>query len=436
VLAFDFFFVPPRLTLVVSNSEYLLTFLALLVVSLVISNLAVRVREQAESAQRREAQTAELYALSRDLAVAVDLDGIMQAVLTHISQTFGREVVVLLPDASRSTVKPRALSLDFTLSENELAVATWAFQHSQPAGRGTDTLPAASVHYLPLTTARGVVGVLGVKPSDPNHRLSPDQRRLLGAFASQAALAIERAQLAEQARQAQLLQATEKLQTALLNSISHDLRTPLVSITGALSSLQEDDVELDEATRRSLVENAREEAERLNRLVGNLLSMTRIESGALRVVFEPSDIQDVIGVALEQVSDRLPDSRVVVHVPDNLPLVLVDFVLIVQVLVNLLDNAIKYSAADTPIEIAAQPAAAFLEVEVRDRGMGIPRDDLRRVFDKFYRVQRPENVSGTGLGLSICKGIVEAHGGFIVAENRPGGGTIITFALPLQEIAK
>jgi two-component system sensor histidine kinase KdpD len=333
-------------------------------------------------------------------------------------------------------VKPRALSPGFTLNENELAVATWAFQHSQPAGRGTDTLPAAGVHYLPLTTARGVVGVLGVKPSDPNHRLSPDQRRLLGAFASQAALAIERAQLAEQARQTEVLQATEKLQTALLNSISHDLRTPLVSITGALSSLQEDDVELDDATRRSLVENAREEAERLNRLVGNLLSMTRIESGALRAVFEPSDIQDVIGVALEQVSDRLPDSRVVAQVSNDLPLVLVDFVLIVQVLVNLLDNAIKYSAADAPIEIAAHAAVAFLEVEVRDRGMGIPRDDLRRVFDKFYRVQRPESVSGTGLGLSICKGIVEAHGGFIVAENRPGGGTIITFALPLQETAK
>jgi two-component system sensor histidine kinase KdpD len=356
VAAFDYFFVPPKLTLSVSDSEYLLTFTGLLVVSLVISNLAVRVREQAESAERREAQTAELYALSRDLAVAVDLDGIMQAVLTHISQTFGREVVVLLPEGG--TVKLRALSPGFTLSENELAVATWAFQHGQPAGRGTDTLPAASVHYLPLKTARGVVGVLGVKPSDPNNRLSPDQRRLLGAFASQAALAIERAQLAEQARQAEVLQATEKLQTALLNSISHDLRTPLVSITGALSSLQEDDIELDEATRRSLVENAREEAERLNRLVSNLLSMSRIESGALRVVFEPADIQDVIGVALEQVRDRLQDSRVVVHIPDELPLVLVDFVLVVQVLVNLLDNAIKYSTADAPIEIAAHPAGA------------------------------------------------------------------------------
>ncbi len=436
VAAFDYFFVPPELTMGVSDSEYLLTFIGLLVVSLVISNLAVRVREQAQAAEHRAAQTAELYALSRDLAVAVDLDTLMQAVLTHVSQTFSREVAILLPDASPDTVTPHALSPGFELNENELAVAAWAFQHGQPAGRGTDTLPAARVHYLPLKTARGVVGVLGVKPSDPNSRLSPDQFHLLEAFASQAALAVERTQLAEQARQAQVLQATEKLQTALLNSISHDLRTPLVSITGALSSLQEDDIELNEATRHSLVENAREEAERLNRLVGNLLDMTRIESGALRAVFELADIQDVTGVALKQVSDRLQDSRVVVQVPDELPLVLVDFVLIVQVLVNLLDNAIKYSAADAPIEIAAYPAGAFMEVEVRDRGVGIPRQDLKRVFDKFYRVQRPESVTGTGLGLSICKGIVEAHGGFIVAENRPGGGTIITFALPLQVTAK
>ena len=430
VLAFDFFFVPPRLTLVVSNSEYLLTFLALLVVSLVISNLAVRVREQAESAQRREAQTAELYALSRDLAVAVDLDGIMQAVLTHISQTFGREVVVLLPEGG--TVKPRALSPGFALSENELAVATWAFQHSQPAGRGTDTLPAAGVHYLPLKTARGVVGVLGVKPSDPDNRLSPDQRRLLDAFASQAALAIERAQLAEQARQAEVLQATEKLQTALLNSISHDLRTPLVSITGALSSLQEDDVELDDATRRSLVENAREEAERLNRLVGNLLDMTRIEAGALKVASEPCDVQDVIGAALERLGDRLRSRPLTVDVPPDLPLVPMDFVLTAQVLVNLLDNAFKYSPANAQIEVRARVEGPEAHIEIADRGVGIPPADLERVFDKFYRVQQRGQVTGTGLGLSICKGIVEAHGGRIWAENRTGGGARITFALPLR----
>jgi two-component system sensor histidine kinase KdpD len=432
VLAFDYFFVPPELTLAVSDTEYLLTFVGLLVVSLVISNLAVRVREQAEVALHRQTQTAELYALSRDLAVAIGQDAIMQAILTHVSQTFSREVVVLLPDASRDAVKPGTLSPGFELNENELAVAAWAFQHGQPAGRGTDTLPAASVHYLPLKTARGVVGVLGVKPSDPNSRLSPDQLHLLETFASQAALAIERAQLAEQARQAEVLQATEKLQTALLNSISHDLRTPLVSITGALSSLQEDDVELDEATRRSLVENAREEAERLNRLVGNLLDMTRIEAGALKVVCEPCDVQDVIGAALESLDGWLCSRPLTVDVPSDLPLVLMDFVLMVQVLVNLLDNALKYSPPGTPIEVRAHVDGAEAHIQVADRGVGIPPDDLERVFDKFYRVQQPGQVTGTGLGLSICKGIVEAHGGRIWAHNRDGGGTVVAVALPLH----
>jgi two-component system sensor histidine kinase KdpD len=249
-------------------------------------------------------------------------------------------------------------------------------------------------------------------------------------YASQAAVAIERAQLVEQTRQTQVLQATEKLQTALLNSISHDLRTPLVSITGVLSSLQDDGV-LDEAARRNLIDTARGEAERLNRLVGNLLDMTRLEAGALRMKQEPCDLQDVIGSALERLSERVADRPVTLHSDPDLPLIPMDFVLIVQVLANVLDNAIKYSPPAAPIEITASYVGAFAEIAVADRGVGIPHDDLARVFDKFYRVQNPNNAGGTGLGLSICKGIVEAHGGFIVAENRTGGGTIVTIGLPL-----
>jgi two-component system sensor histidine kinase KdpD len=268
---------------------------------------------------------------------------------------------------------------------------------------------------------------------DGGTTLSTEQQRLLDAFASQTALAIERANLDEQARQTELLQATEKLQTALLNSISHDLRTPLVSITGALSSLEEDNAHLDEETRLGLVRNARAEAERLNRLVGNLLDMTKLEAGALRLRLEPSDLQDVVGAALEQLSNRLGKRQIILNIPDDLPLVSLDFVTITQVLVNLLDNALKYSPASTAIEVGAQVASGHLEVTVADRGVGIPTDDLARIFDKFYRVQHPGSVSGTGLGLSICKGLIEAHGGFIGAENRPGGGTVITFGLPLDK---
>ncbi len=432
VLAFDFFFVPPPLTLAVADSEYLLTFAALLVAGLVISTLAVRVREQAEAAERRAMQTAGLYALSRDLAAALDLDSIMESVLIHVRQTFGPEAAILLPEDSQGAINPRALSPGLELNRDELAVAAWAFEHGHPAGWGTDTLQAACARYIPLRTARGVVGVLAVKPVEPKTRLTTDQSRLLDAFASQAALAIERTKLADRAREAEVAQVTEKLQAALLHSISHDLRTPLVSITGALSALQEDDAQWDRAARRSLVENACEEAERLNQLVGNLLDMTRIEAGALRVAREPGDVQDVIGAALEVLDDRLSGRPLTVDVPPDMPLVPMDVVLMVQVLVNLLDNALKYSSSGTPIEIKTHVEGTEARIQVTDRGMGIPSDDLTRVFDKFYRVQRPGQVGGTGLGLSICKGFVEAQGGRIWAQNREGGGTVMAISLPLN----
>jgi len=432
VAAFDYFFVPPHLTLAVSDTEYLLTFFGLLGVGLVISQLTAQIREQAEAVKHREIQTVALYELGRDLTVAANLEDVTQAAISHIGQTFSREVAVFLPE--NNSPKLYATSPGLTISDNDLAVATWTFEHGQPAGRGTDTLPEASMRYQPLKTMRDVVGVLGVKPIDPNRVLTRDQLRTLDAFANQIALAIERARLAEQARQAEMLEITEKLQTALLNSISHDLRTPLVSITGALSSLANDQLFLDESARRSLIETASEEAERLNRLVGNLLDMTRLESGAMHIKRAACDLQDLIGSSLEEASSRLGNRAVKVDVPDDLPLVQMDFVLIERVLVNVIDNALKYSAPETPIEIMATKAGAFIEIMVADRGVGIPPQDLIRIFDKFYRVQQPDNVSGTGLGLAICKGIVDAHGGFISAENRPGGGTIITIALPVEAL--
>jgi two-component system sensor histidine kinase KdpD len=430
VAAFDYFFVPPFLTLAVSDTEYLLTFLGLLAVGLVISQLTALVREQAEAAKQREIQTVAVYELGRDLTETSGMEAVTKTAIAHISQTFGREVAIFLPVAD--VLEVFAASPGLSVTEDDRAVATWAFEHGQPAGRGTDTLPEASMRYQPLKTMRGGVGVLGVKPISPVRFLTRDQIRTLSAFTNQIALAIERARLAEQTRQTEMLEITDKLQNALLNSISHDLRTPLVSITGALSSLTNDQVTLDETARRSLIETASEEADRLNRLVGNLLDMTRLESGAMHVKRDACDLQDLIGTSLEEVGARLGDRSVTVDVPDDLPLVSMDFVLIERVLVNVIDNGLKYSQPVSPIEIRAHMAGAFVEITVADRGVGIPAEDLTRIFDKFYRVQRPDNVNGTGLGLAISKGIVDAHGGFISAENRPGGGTIITIALPVE----
>jgi two-component system sensor histidine kinase KdpD len=242
--------------------------------------------------------------------------------------------------------------------------------------------------------------------------------------------AMERAQLLEQAREAELLRATEKLQSALLNSISHDLRTPLASITGAVSTLRDPEVQLDDATRTELIGDIAAEADRLNRLVGNLLDMTRVEAGALRVTREPGDMAEVIGAALEQRAVPLKERPVALHVPRDLPPVPMSEPLIVQVMVNLLDNALKYSAAGTPIEVSAASEDGVLAVEVADRGVGFPEGDERRIFDKFYRVQQPGRVRGTGLGLAIAKGIVEAHNGEIAAMHRSGGGSVFRFTLP------
>ena len=413
-----------------SDTQYVITFAVLFVISLIISSLTARVREQAESAISREAQTSALYNLGRDLTSTTDLKQVTEIITLHLSQAFDRDVAIFLPENKQ--LLTFASSPNYEPDENELAVAAWAFEHDEPAGRGTDTLPAASLRCLPLKTANNIIGVLGIRPKDSGSFLTPEQRQTLSAFANQAALAIERASLVEQARQAELLQATEKLQTALLNSISHDLRTPLVAITGALTSLDEQDESLNDEYRRSLVGTAREEADRLNRLVGNLLSMTRIESGAIKLHREPGDIQDVIGTALEQLGSRVAEHEIKVSVPDDFPLVPIDFTLVVQVVVNLLDNAVKYSPKDSTIEVSASLLDDKARLQIADRGVGIPPEDLPRVFDKFYRVQRPESVSGTGLGLSISKGIVEAHHGSIYARNRDGGGTIVSVELPLN----
>ncbi len=434
VLAFDFFHIPPYLSFDVSDTQYFLVFVVLAATGIVVSYLTSRVRRQTELAHRRELETATLYALSRNLAATIGLEATIHAIVTSAKETFKRDAVIFLPDPQhKETLKSHSESPNLTIHENEVAAAIWSFQHQKTVGQGTDTLPSAQARFLPLKAGGGPVGVLALLESEAMGQLTMEQTRLLEAFADLAAVAIERTKLAEEARNAQVLEATERLQAALLNSISHDLHTPLVSIIGVLSSLQEEGMGLNDGARKNLVQVARDEAERLNHLIANLLDVSRIEAGAIRISRQPSDVQDLVGATLEQLGSRSAIRPIKIDIPAELPFVSVDSGLVVLALVNILDNALKYSPPDSPIDISARRVAQEVEIAVADRGVGIPREDLQRVFDKFYRVHHPDNVTGTGLGLSISKGIVEAHGGRIVAENRAGGGTVIRLTLPVAE---
>jgi two-component system sensor histidine kinase KdpD len=454
VLAFDYFFVPPRLTFAVSDTEYLLTFLGLFIVGVVISGLAVRSREQAEAARTHETETSSLYAFSRDLAAAITLDEIVSIIVMHLGENFSRQIVVLLPENGKLELsgytpetphnenERRAFSsafmhavdstLPLQLDESERAVAVWAYEHGKSAGRDTDTLPAAKVRYLPLKTSRGVVGVLGVQPHDTTKHLTTEQRLLMESFANQAALAIERVRLADEAQQARLQIETEQLRNSLLSSVSHDLRTPLATITGAASSLMDDEAELEPATRHEMAQAIYEEANRLNRLLRNLLDMTRLESGALQVNRESQPLEEVIGAALSRLEEALADRVVNIQLPDDLPFVPIDSVLIEQVFINLLENALKYTPPDRPIDLSASTDGTVVILAVADHGPGLPVGDEQRIFEKFYRARAAQNGSGVGLGLTICRGIIEAHGGRIWAENRSGGGAVFRFTLPIK----
>jgi two-component system, OmpR family, sensor histidine kinase KdpD len=438
VMAFDFFFVDPRFSFSVKDTQYLLTFAGLFIVGMIISSSAALLRDQVDALRRRGQQSQALNNMSRELTASVTLGQVLETVIRNVSDMFHCETVILLPENGHLAVKASTPGLSIT--ESELAVADWAFKNGKEAGGGTTTLPAAAIRCAPLITAKetvGVLGSLGNKLQDPQNFFSGDQRELLEGVVNLAAIAIERASLAEKAAQAEMLRSTEKLQTALLNSISHELRTPLATVTGVLSSLAESesaatDCQLDPATRLDLLQSATRQAGRLNHLVENLLDMTRLESGALRLNREPTEVQDLIGAVTRQMAPELAQHPLNVEIPPDLPLVSVDAVLIAQVLGNLLDNAGKYSPPQHPITITVRLSGNAIEWAVRDGGIGIPEADLERVFDKFYRVQRQEAIAGTGLGLSICKGIIEAHGGRIWAANNPGGGATLTFSLPVD----
>ena len=426
IASFDFLFVPPRYTFAVSDVRYALTFGVMLAAALVASHLTLRIRAQAQTARDRERRTGAVYAMSRELAAARTPVDLIAIATRHLADTFGAEMHILMPDAAGGLEAGK-------VDQKERSVAQWVLDHGQRAGAGTDTLPSASGLYIPLAASTGVIGVLGVRAADPVRFEDPTLLQLLETFAGQAALALERAQLAERAQREEVEVEAERLRTALLSSLSHDMRTPLGAITGAASSLLDASggTPLREPARRELLQSILDEANRMNRLIGNLLDMIRLESGALQVHKEWQPLEEPVGVALIRLAERLKEHPVHVSLPPDLPLVPMDGVLIEQVFVNLLENAAKYTPAGTPIDISAAALDGVVRVDVMDRGPGVPAGEERRIFEKFYRVAGEGPASGVGLGLTICRGIVTAHGGRIWVENRTGGGALFRFTLPL-----
>ncbi len=438
VLFFDFFMVEPKLSLTVYDTQYLITLFGFFIVSVVISNMVATIKSQVEESQRREAWTNALYNLSRGLASAIDTETILHSIIDQLQLAFRCESCVLIsrrPDEFQSSQ-----SGGFKFEEGWESIAAWVADHNQPAGYSTTTFPSRNTYYHPLASGERVIGVLGIQFLEPDLKITAEKKQLLEAYAAMAALAYEKTTLSEQANISKLIHEKEKLQTALLNSISHDLRTPLAAITGVLSTLHETEVRgqfpVDPALRADLIDTGWEEADRLNRLVGNLLDMTRLESGAIHLHIVEADLVDIIGSVQARMRDQLADYKIQTEIPSDLPLIPMDTILIEQVLVNLLDNAIKFSQTGTGIIVTAELIENSVMVSVRDYGKSIPAADLEHIFDKFYRGKSNDRISGSGLGLAICKGFIEIHHGKIWAENMPPGGVCFRFTLPLVQFSQ
>jgi two-component system, OmpR family, sensor histidine kinase KdpD len=429
IASFDFFFVHPFYTFAVSDVRYVLTFCVMLLVALVLGGLTGRIRDQAEAAREREQRTAALYALSRELASARRREEVLGAAVRSVQDTFAVEAAVFLPGPD-GRVEP-ASPVPYALDERERAVAQWSHDHGQVAGQGTKTLPAAAAMYLPLTASDRVLGVLGIQATDPGFFRDPARRRLIEALSGQTAAALERLALTEQTRQTSVEFEAERLRNALLSSLSHDMRAPLASIEQAATVLLQTSAPDEAAIRRDLATTILHESQQMARLVTNLLDMMRVESGTLQVQKEWQVLSDVVGLALLRMEEELHDHPVTTSLPPDLPLAPIDEILLEQVFVNLLENAAKHTPAGTPIEIGAEARANEVMVWVADRGPGLPPGEEDRVFEKFHRASGTPG-AGVGLGLAIGRGIVNAHGGRMWAENRAGGGSTFRFTIPID----
>lgn len=452
-IVYDFVFIPPYATFSIARTDHVLALFVYLGVAIVTGQLVSRVRSRGEIAEREQRRTALLYELNAALIGDVTLDQILNRIVERVVSVYGAAgSQLLLPDADGELVVRAAYPAGDSVKPDrqQRAVADWVMEHRAPAGQSSTGRRIRRPHgvgehsavvvrrehdqlYLPVATVDRVVGVLGVSGKPGGGRFDAEDETLLASFANQAALALERARLSEEAARAIVLAQSDELKSALLAAVSHDLRTPLAAIKASVTSLLDRSVDWDEAARREFLEAIDEETDRLTMMVGNLLDLSRIEGGALRPDREWYDVAELVSDVARRLRTRSAGHPVTTDVSPELPLLWFDYVEIAQVLMNLGENAIKYTPAGTPIRISAHATHDAIEFAVSDRGAGIPADQAARLFEKFYRGEAAGRVPGTGIGLTICRGLVEAHGGRIWVESRLGEGTTVRFTIPLTE---
>ncbi len=436
IFAFDVLFVSPIFRFTVDDGKYLFAFAMFLIVAIWVGTMASRQQQHLSNLREREKRIRALYGLSQKIAATADLATILAIATKMISEAAGVHTAMLVPDEEgqlqvRASAAPGVAEAGKLITPNDLAVAAWVLENGHMAGRGTETLAGCQALLLPVRTEGKQVGVLAVWPDVTERILPSEQKHLLEAFASLIAIAVNRVRLFEQIRQAYRLEESERLWMALFNSLSHDLRTPLAAITGAVTTLLADGGIYDESSRQELLRAIETEAARLNRLVANLFDMARLKSGKLQLHKEWCDIADIIGIAAGHFPSLAGSRRLSLVVDQEVPLVQADPALLEQVLLNLLDNALKYSRPESEIKIDARRMNDGMVVAISDYGSRIPHKDLARIFDLFYRGRTPENIDGTGVGLAICKAVVEAHGGCIEGRNEEDGRVTFSFTLPL-----
>jgi two-component system sensor histidine kinase KdpD len=433
VAAFDFFFVPPRFSFAVSDTQYLLTFAVMLAVALVISQLTANMRYQARVATLREQRAKALYEMARELGGALQTEQILGIANRHLQGVFQAKTAILIPDLSEKiTIPPTPDDKEQNGIALDAAIAQWVFDHQQAAGFGTNTLAGSPTYYIPLKAPIRTRGVLALAPSNPRLVFVPEQHRLLETFAAQIALALERVHFVEVAQGALLKIESERLRNSLLSAISHDLRTPLTALVGLASTLAADG-NLSERSRRELADALHDESMRMSNMVNNLLDMARLQAGGVQLNRQWHVLEEIVGSALRSLRHAIANHDIKVSLETSLPLIYVDSVLIERVLCNLIENATKYTSPGSQIHIGAVTGDHELRVTVADNGPGLPPDIIETVFDKFTRGQKESATPGVGLGLAICKAIVQAHRGKIWAENIDEGGARFTFTLPLLD---